>query len=75
MRRRLQAMVRDGQLVKIKGNRYALMKNGDVLRGRIVGHKEGFGFFEPEDGTTRIFISAREMRKVIDGDIVFSAHY
>jgi ribonuclease R len=69
-RRRLRAMIRDGQLKKSKRGKYSLVKPGDLIRGRIIGHKDGFGFVKPEDGTTDIFLPATEMRKVFDGDLV-----
>ncbi|MBN1684620.1 MAG: ribonuclease R [Gammaproteobacteria bacterium] len=69
-RRRLRAMVRDGQLMKTRRGKYSLIEEIGLIQGRVIGHKDGFGFVEPEDGTSRIFISSREMRKVFDGDLV-----
>lgn len=69
-RRRLRAMVRDGQLRKNHQGTYSLVKELKLITGRIIGHKEGYGFCEPEDGTSRIFLSPKEMRKVFDGDEV-----
>lgn len=69
-RRRLRAMVRDGQLIKNRKAKYSLIKASDLIRGHILGHKEGIGFVRPEDGTKDIFLPAHEMRKVFDGDLV-----
>jgi ribonuclease R len=69
-RRRLRAMVRDGQLIKNRKAKYSLIKVSDLIRGRVLGHKEGIGFVRPEDGTKDIFLPAHEMRKVFDGDLV-----
>ncbi|MBU1629074.1 MAG: ribonuclease R, partial [Gammaproteobacteria bacterium] len=70
LRRRLRAMVRDGQLIKTRRGKLDIAQQGDLIRGHVVGHREGFGFVAPEDGTSRIFLSAREMKGVLDGDIV-----
>ncbi|MGD9153220.1 MAG: ribonuclease R [Gammaproteobacteria bacterium] len=69
-RRRLRAMVRDGQLVKNRKAKYSLIKASDLIHGRVLGHKEGIGFVRPEDGTKDIFLPVHEMRKVFDGDLV-----
>src|SRR3990172_9272929 len=50
MRRRLKAMVRDGQLVKNRRNAYGLPEKMDLVRGRISAHRDGFGFVIPESG-------------------------
>jgi len=68
-RRRLRAMVRDGQLVKSRTGKYRMAKSGELLRGRVIGHKNGYGFVAPEDGTSHIFLPSREMYKVLDGDL------
>jgi len=69
-RRRLRAMVRDGQLIKNRNAKYALIKTTELIHGRVLGHKEGIGFVRPEDGTKDIFLPKHEMRKVFDGDLV-----
>ena len=45
MRRRLRAMENDGQLVFTKRKRYALPEKLDLLKGTVIGHREGFGFY------------------------------
>ena len=40
----------------------------DLVRGRIVGHPDGFGFLVPEEGGVDLFLSAKEMDKVLHGD-------
>lgn len=72
LRRRLRAMVRDGQLLKKRNGKYGIAKPRELIKGKVVGHKEGFGFVFPEDGTRRIFLSAREMKQVFDGDSVIA---
>jgi len=73
LRRRLRAMVRDGQLIQTRRNAYGLPARMDLLKGRISAHRDGFGFVILDDGGSDLFISSREMRKVLHGDRVLAA--
>ena len=68
LRRRLRAMERDGQLLRDRRGRYGLVDKMDLVRGRVIGHPDGFGFLVPEEGGEDLFISARRMRGVMHGD-------
>ncbi len=68
LRRRLGAMERDGQVMRNRRGGYGLTRSMDLIRGRIQGHKDGFGFLIPEQGGEDLFLTAREMRKVMHGD-------
>lgn len=46
MRRRLRAMENDGQLVFTKRKRYALPEKLDLLKGTVLGHRDGYGFYK-----------------------------
>lgn len=70
MRRRLRAMERDGQLVLTRRGGYGLVDKMNLIRGRVIGHKDGFGFVVPEDGSADLFLNPRYMRAVFDGDRV-----
>ncbi len=72
MRRRLKAMVRDGQLVKNRRNAYGLPEKMDLVRGRISAHRDGFGFVIPENGEADLYLSPRQMRQVLHGDRVLA---
>ena len=73
LRRRLRAMVRDGQLVQNRRNAYGLPARMDLVKGRISAHRDGYGFLIPDDGGSDLYISSREMRKVLNGDRVLAA--
>jgi ribonuclease R len=73
LRRRLRAMVRDGQLIQTRRNAFGLPARMDLVKGRISAHRDGFGFVIPDDGGSDLFISSREMRKVLHGDRVLAA--
>jgi ribonuclease R len=70
LRRRLIAMVRDGQLITNRKGAFGLIGKMDLVRGCIQGHRDGFGFVIPSDGSADIYLSSREMHKVFDGDEV-----
>ncbi|MGO4998088.1 ribonuclease R [Oceanisphaera sp. W20_SRM_FM3] len=70
LRRRLRAMERDGQLVFTRTKCYALPEKMNLIKGRVIGHREGFGFLRPEDGGDDLFLSQREMDALMHGDHV-----
>ncbi|MCK5889474.1 MAG: ribonuclease R [Methylococcales bacterium] len=68
LRRRLRAMERDGQLLFNRRQKYCLVNNEDLIAGRILGHADGFGFIKPDDGSTDLFLSPREMKSLMHND-------
>ena len=70
LRRRLRAMERDGQLICNRRGGYGLPHKMDLIRGRVIGHADGFGFLVPEEGGEDLFLSTREMDSVLHGDRV-----
>lgn len=72
LRRRLRAMERDGQLVFTRRKCYALPERLDLLRGRVIGHREGFGFLRIEGQKEDLFLSFQQMRQVIHGDEILA---
>ena len=70
LRRRLRAMERDGQLIYTRRGAYAPVDKLDLIRGRVQGHRDGFGFLVPDEGTEDLFLGPSQMRLVFDGDRV-----
>jgi ribonuclease R len=70
--RRLRAMERDGQLLRNRRGVYGLAQSMELIRGRVVGHPDGFGFLIPEDGGEDLFLPARNLRAVLHGDRVLA---
>ena len=70
LRRRLRAMERDGQLLRNRKGGYGLVDRMDLVRGRIIGHPDGFGFMVPEEGGEDLFLGPRQMRQAMNGDRV-----
>ncbi len=69
LRRRLRAMERDGQIIYTRRG-FAPVSKLDLIRGRIIGHPDGFGFLTPDEGGDDLFLSARQMSTVMHGDRV-----
>ena len=68
LRRRLRAMERDGQLMSTRRGDYALVDKLDLICGRVLGHRDGFGFLVPDDGSADLFLAPGQMRGIFDGD-------
>jgi ribonuclease R len=68
--RRLNAMERDGQIKPGRNGHYQLAHQPNFIEGRVIGHREGYGFLAPEDGSADIFLPEKEMQKVLHGDRV-----
>ncbi len=72
LRRRLIAMARDGQLISNRRGVYGLVNRMELIKGRVQGNKDGYGFFVPVDGSGDLVLPTTEMQKVFDGDIVLA---
>ncbi len=72
MRRRLRAMENDGQLVFTKRKRYALPDKLDLLKGTVVGHRDGYGFLQIDGQKEDWFIPNNQMLRTMHGDFVLA---
>ena len=70
--RRIRAMERDGQIMRNRKRAICVMEKLDLVKGKVQGHPDGFGFLIPEDGSDDLVLSAKEMHKVLHGDIVMA---
>ncbi len=68
--RRLNAMERDGQVMKNRRGAIGLSEKMDLIAGRVQGHADGFGFLVPDDKSEDLFLGPKQMQKVLDGDRV-----
>jgi ribonuclease R len=68
--RRLRAMERDGQIMRNRKRAICVMDKLDLIKGKVQGHPDGFGFLIPEDGSPDMFLSEKEMHQVLNGDVV-----
>ena len=68
--RRLGAMQRDGQLMLNRKRQLCLPDKLDLIKGRVEGHPDGFGFVVPDEGGDDLFLSPKEMHRVLHNDRV-----
>jgi ribonuclease R len=67
----LKELAREGQIVRLKKNHYALPEGQNLVTGRIHAHPDGYGFLIPEERRTEdLYLNRREMRRVMHGDRV-----
>jgi len=71
LRRRLKAMERDGQLVWCRNATYALPDKLDLIKGKVIGHKDGFGFLKTDEDKD-LFLPAHQMRFLFHGDEILA---
>ncbi|MCF6455005.1 ribonuclease R [Vibrio sp. MMG022] len=73
LRRRLRAMERDGQLVFTRRQCYALPEKLEMVKGYVIGHKDGHGWVRPEGSVGKdndIVLPHHQMKHIIHGDFV-----
>ena len=65
----LRELCRDGELVRLKKNHYALPDRQHLVKGRVHAHPDGYGFLIPENrDIDDLYLNRREMRRVMHGD-------
>ena len=68
--RRLGAMERDGQIMRNRKNAICVVDKLDLVKGRVQGHPDGFGFLVRDGEGEDLFLHPGEMSKVLHGDRV-----
>ena len=66
--RRLNAMEREGQVMRNRKGDFCLVDKLNLIAGRVQGHPDGFGFLIPDDGSDDLFLGPKQMNKVLDKD-------
>jgi ribonuclease R len=67
----LRELCRNGRLVRLKKNHYALPDRQNLVAGRVQAHPDGYGFLIPEDKDVEdLYLNRHEMRRVMHGDVV-----
>ena len=69
----LRGLCRQGRIVRLKKNHYALPDRQNLATGRVHAHPDGYGFLILEDRDAEdLYINRREMRRVMHGDRVMA---
>jgi len=61
---------RDGEILVNRKGELCIVAKLDLVRGTVQGHPDGYGFLVPDEGGDDLFLSPREMHKVLHGDRV-----
>lgn len=67
---RLQAMLRDGQVLRNRRGAFGRASRMNLIAGRVSAHRDGFGFVIPDDGGPDLFLPPRQMESLMSGDRV-----
>jgi ribonuclease R len=70
IQRRLRAMEREGQIAFTRDKKYQVQKQAELVRGTVIGHRDGFGFLKHSPTEKDFFIPIHQMSTVIHGDVV-----
>ena len=65
-------MERDGQVVRNRRGHVLISDRAGLVKGKVFGHPDGFGFLRPETGNEDLFLSPKEMHKVLHGDVILA---
>lgn len=70
IQRRLRAMEREGQVLFNRDKKYEIQKQDELIQGRVIGHRDGFGFLKHSTTEKDLFITIGQMSTLIHDDIV-----
>jgi len=74
IRQILHDMVKAGNVIKLKGNRFSLPEERSVISGKLSVHRDGYGFVTPNNKPSGfegdVFIPARFVGDAMQGDAV-----
>jgi ribonuclease R len=70
IQRRLRAMEREGQVAFTRDKKYEVQKAEALIRGRVIGHRDGYGFLKHSDTEKDLFIHQGQMQTLLHDDIV-----
>lgn len=72
LRRRLRAMERDGQVIYTRNRFYITPESLKVVKGKVIGHRDGYGFLKTETLKEDLWLSSEQMKLCIHGDIILA---
>ena len=66
----LASLEHEGRVIRNRRGAICLTDRAHLIKGKVQGHPDGFGFLIREDGEPDCFIGPRQMQKVLHGDQV-----
>ncbi|MFC3122853.1 ribonuclease R [Agaribacter flavus] len=70
IQRRLRAMEREGQIKFTKQKKYDVQQQSELVQGRVIGHRDGYGFLKHSLTEKDYFIPVHQMNALLHDDIV-----
>jgi len=70
LKRLLQELVSDGDLVKVRGGRYGIPAKMNLVTGVVQGHPDGFAFIITDDEGGDIYVGQRKLKSAMHSDRV-----
>ncbi len=65
-------MEREGQVMRNRRGAILVADKAGLVKGRVIGHPDGFGFLKPEDASEDLFLGPKQMHKALHGDTVLA---
>nr|NIQ01786.1 RNB domain-containing ribonuclease [Nitrospinaceae bacterium]NIR55780.1 RNB domain-containing ribonuclease [Nitrospinaceae bacterium]NIS86232.1 RNB domain-containing ribonuclease [Nitrospinaceae bacterium]NIT83063.1 RNB domain-containing ribonuclease [Nitrospinaceae bacterium]NIU45273.1 RNB domain-containing ribonuclease [Nitrospinaceae bacterium] len=69
-RAQIKEMVHEGSVVKLRGGRYGLPDEMNLIPGTLSGHPDGYGFVVTEDDSEDVYISRKKLGGAMHNDHV-----
>jgi ribonuclease R len=66
----IKDMAGEGTLIKIRGGRYGLPDEMNLVTGKLHGHPNGFGFVIPDKDHDDVYVNPRHMKEAMHQDHV-----
>ncbi|MFQ5589387.1 MAG: ribonuclease R, partial [Nitrospiria bacterium] len=72
----LRRLVREGEIIRLRGRRFGLPQKMDLVSGRFRAHRDGYGFVVPDDAgdlsgrAGDVYIGDRKYHEAMHGDRV-----
>lgn len=68
----LTAVEQEGRVVRDKQNNYATPEVLGLYVGKVIGHKDGFGFLQLAKGVKDLFIPHHQLETLLHGDLILA---
>ncbi|QCI24596.1 ribonuclease R [Buchnera aphidicola (Muscaphis stroyani)] len=70
LKKRLRSMEKDHQIFYTPNHCYANPEKIKIIQGKVIGHRDGYGFLRTETLKDDLWLSSQEMKLCIHGDFI-----